>query len=205
MQSVVIRRVARRCIAYTRQCTASATTQQRLYSTGATAVKGVHVSAQYDKQWSPQQQPGSNSSSWSIASELRKRCHAIEVDPDNVEILESPQQFYSSLLDGVLTASRRISLASLYLGTGELECQLVDALQQRASDPDLALRVLLDHSRGTRLQDGASSATLLAPVVRAFGSRATVKFLKMPQLQDFIGRRLPPRWREGVAVQHLKA
>ena len=44
---------------------------------------------------------------------------------DSVEILETPSQFYNVLLQGVRNARSRVVIASLYIGTGTLEQDLV--------------------------------------------------------------------------------
>ena len=40
-----------------------------------------------------------------------------------------PSEFYSTLLEKCKTANKRITLASLYLGTGKLETELVSSLK----------------------------------------------------------------------------
>lgn len=42
-----------------------------------------------------------------------------------VSILHKPEEFYQTLLDRCKKAQKRIMLASLYLGTGPLEKELV--------------------------------------------------------------------------------
>lgn len=55
---------------------------------------------------------------------------AIPVKGDTVEILETPSQFYEVLKQGVRNARERVVIASLYIGTGILEQELVGALYQ---------------------------------------------------------------------------
>ncbi|PRW60278.1 CDP-diacylglycerol--glycerol-3-phosphate 3- mitochondrial [Chlorella sorokiniana] len=78
-----------------------------------------------------------------------------------VEVLESPDQFYQLLLHSLATAQRHISIASLYFGTGGgREQEFVDALAAAAHDtaarPQLQIRLLLDALRSTRPTKGAA-------------------------------------------------
>lgn len=63
---------------------------------------------------------------------------------------------------GLATAQRRITIASLYLGTGDgREAEFADALEAAAADtsrPHLRVRLLLDALRSTRPTSGSSSA-----------------------------------------------
>lgn len=47
----------------------------------------------------------------------------------NIRIINEPTEFYESLLKNASQAKHRISLASLYLGIGKLEMDLVNAIQ----------------------------------------------------------------------------
>lgn len=132
-----------------------------------------------------------------------------------------------SLQDGVATAQRSITLASLYIGTeGGRERQLVEALAAAAADasrPQLRIRILLDALRSTRPTRGpggstTSTAELLAEqVLLAAGQgagtlagsdasqpRAAVALFHTPSLRGLLKRVLPPRVREVVGVCHTK-
>lgn len=50
-------------------------------------------------------------------------------------VLRTPTEFYNQLLRGVREAKDQVSLASLYLGGGKLESQLVDELAQSVRSP----------------------------------------------------------------------
>lgn len=80
-----------------------------------------------------------------------------------VEVLESPDQFFQLLLAGLATAQQHITIASLYFGTGGgREQEFADALAAAAHDtaarPDLQVRLLLDALRSTRPTKGADAA-----------------------------------------------
>lgn len=69
----------------------------------------------------------------------------------DVALLPSPSAFYRQLLRNIQHAERRVSISSLYLGTGQLEEALVDALASRLRErPELQVQVVLDYSRGQR-------------------------------------------------------
>ncbi|KAJ1720089.1 CDP-diacylglycerol--glycerol-3-phosphate 3-phosphatidyltransferase, partial [Coemansia biformis] len=98
-------------------------------------------------------------------------------------VLREPQEFYRELLRGIAQAEQRICLSSLYLGSQETE--LVAALDKALSrNTSLQVHVLLDCLRGTRADGaGASSATLLAPLVAAHGQeRVRVSLYHTPAL-----------------------
>lgn len=74
------------------------------------------------------------------------------VDADCVIALSSPSEFYESLMAGVAGSRERITLASLYVGTGPLEQELVDAIRhQLAKEPRLEVAVQLDMCRALRV------------------------------------------------------
>lgn len=104
-----------------------------------------------------------------------------------VRVLRSPTEFYETLLERSRTARRRVTLASLYLGTGPLATQLAGVLDARLKEtPGLRMRVLLDFTRASRGQ--LNSRTLLLPL-RANGGR--VALYHSPELRGLVRRLLP--------------
>ena len=78
-------------------------------------------------------------------------------------MLESPEQFYQLLLEGLGSSQRHITIASLYFGTGGgREQEFADALAAAAHDtharPQLQVRLLLDALRSTRPTKGPGAA-----------------------------------------------
>ncbi len=83
----------------------------------------------------------------------------------------------------ISSSQRRILLSTLYIGTGHLEQQLVcnyllhiintfvqieniDIAMNKQKEAEFCVRILLDHSRGTRIEDGNnSSVTILQTLV----------------------------------------
>lgn len=61
----------------------------------------------------------------SLVGGMTKHARGFPVQGDSVEILESPSQFYNVLLQGVRNARSRVVIASLYIGTGTLEQELI--------------------------------------------------------------------------------
>ena len=146
-----------------------------------------------------------------LRAALARTNRGLRVDARKVRVLDTPSEFYGALVDGIERAERRVTLASLYLGTGEKEQRLVRALRSRmATQPALEATVVLDHNRGLRRGRGGepTSADMLAPLVRDHRAASAVGFYLMPQLRGAV-RWIPSKYRrglaEGAAVQHLKA
>lgn len=136
------------------------------------------------------------------------------VSGDNVIVLHEPSQFYEQLKKLTASASKRIVLASLYLGNGELEKDLVSELHA-AAKRNVQIRVLLDYTRGSRGE--INSRTLLTPLLKEFGaptgdhgdhaeslSQVQVALYHSPRLRGLIRWLLPARWNETVGLSHLK-
>jgi CDP-diacylglycerol--glycerol-3-phosphate 3-phosphatidyltransferase len=145
--------------------------------------------------------------------------------------LRTPSEFYHTLLHGCRSATRRVGLASLYLGTGALEQELVRVLAQRAQDSHRAGRQIevnlqMDYGRALRKVHKASAAAAGAAeeagAAAAYQSschllvdllcqcpdptRSHVGLSLLPQVRESLaGRLLPPRFVEGMGVFHLKA
>ena len=127
-------------------------------------------------------------------------------------LLGGPREFYSRLLTLASGARERASLAALYLGVGADEVALAAALAARARS-GVQVLVQLDYSRA--LRSGApgaaghtSSVQLLAAAQRAAdceGANFRVGLTRLPQLRGWLGDALPPRYVEGLGVQHIKA
>ncbi|KPP61355.1 CDP-diacylglycerol--glycerol-3-phosphate 3-phosphatidyltransferase, mitochondrial-like, partial [Scleropages formosus] len=126
-----------------------------------------------------------------------------------VRVLRSPDEFYQVMKARVKTARRRVVMASLYLGTGPLEQDLVDCLQealersQSVDDPhDLTVSILLDYTRGSRGKQ--NSRTMLLPLLRCFPDRIRVALYHTPDLRGLLRLLVPQRFNETIGVQHIK-
>ncbi|XP_078740795.1 CDP-diacylglycerol--glycerol-3-phosphate 3-phosphatidyltransferase, mitochondrial, partial [Lampetra fluviatilis] len=125
-----------------------------------------------------------------------------------VEVLKTPQDFYRALHEGIGTAKRRIVMASLYLGTGDMESELVDALRQAvrrslaSPDPRLHIHLLLDATRGSR--GFPNSVSMLLPLLDELPSPLRVSLYHTPSLRGLLRLLLPEKLNEAVGLQHMK-
>lgn len=122
----------------------------------------------------------------------------------NIRIICEPQQFYETLLHYCKNASRRITLVSLYLGTGDLENQLVKALteNQQFQDRKLIINVLLDFTRGSRNRN--NSRTALQPLLQDNETNCTISLYHTPVLRGLLKKYMPNRYNELIGLQHMK-
>ncbi|XP_028990094.1 CDP-diacylglycerol--glycerol-3-phosphate 3-phosphatidyltransferase, mitochondrial [Betta splendens] len=134
---------------------------------------------------------------------------AFRVPGTHVHVLSSPEQFYQAMKTRINTAERRVVMASLYLGTGRLEQELVDCMkealercQDSGTGPGLRVSVLLDYTRGSRGQ--TNSRTMLLPLLQRFSSRMRVSLYHTPDLRGLLRLLVPQRFNETIGVQHIK-
>ncbi|XP_034427181.1 CDP-diacylglycerol--glycerol-3-phosphate 3-phosphatidyltransferase, mitochondrial [Hippoglossus hippoglossus] len=134
---------------------------------------------------------------------------AFRVPGTHIHILRSPDQFYQTMKARIKTAKRRVVMASLYLGTGQLEQEMVDCMEealQRSQDhshsPDLKVSILLDYTRGSRGQ--INSRTMLLPLLQRFTSQMRVSLYHTPDLRGLLRMLVPQRFNETIGVQHIK-
>ncbi|CDO91906.1 unnamed protein product [Kluyveromyces dobzhanskii CBS 2104] len=119
-----------------------------------------------------------------------------------VEVLDHPAQFYTSLKEKISAAHERVFMASLYLGKTEnelLSC-ISDSLRK---NKDLKVYFLVDGLRGTRETPNKCSASLLAGLEKEFGERVEIRLYRTP---EFVGWKtlIPKRFNEGLGLQHMK-
>ncbi|KAG8225288.1 hypothetical protein J437_LFUL001902 [Ladona fulva] len=126
---------------------------------------------------------------------------------EKVTIIHEPLQFYRTLLEKCKSARRRITLASLYLGTGKLEQKLVETIKERLSETSgnsesLQVKVLLDYNRGLRGKE--NSCTVLSPLLTQYPFLCQVALYRTPVLNGYLGDLIPQRWNEVIGLQHMK-
>ncbi|CAH1721572.1 unnamed protein product [Aphis gossypii] len=133
---------------------------------------------------------------------LQKFGPSYSVKAENITALKSPSEFYRTLLDRCRTAKRRIVIASLYLGIGDLERDLVNTIKVAMENRrELSVRVLLDANRGSRGK--VSSRTMLMPIMNpSFDCR--VFLYHTPKLRGLLRLLLPERYNELIGIQHMK-
>lgn len=162
---------------------------------------------------------------------LAKHAVAFPVKGKNVEVLDTPSQFYESLKSCIRSAKDRIVMSALYIGTGPLEQELLDVVAESlGSNPGLQALLLFDALRSTRkvrAEDGAgspsgstkfrSSTDMLTQMLLAdsakwrsvrrlqHDNRIRVALYRTPDLTKGLERILPSRLNEVVGVCHMKA
>lgn len=124
------------------------------------------------------------------------------VSGDSVTVLVQPHVFYETLVAHCTKAKLRIKMASLYLGTGHLEQNLVAAISKNlAVNSELNVDILLDFTRGTRGE--TNSKTKLMPLLQQTAN-CRLSLYHTPSLRGLTKRLAPPRWNELLGLQHMK-
>ncbi|XP_036268155.1 CDP-diacylglycerol--glycerol-3-phosphate 3-phosphatidyltransferase, mitochondrial isoform X2 [Pipistrellus kuhlii] len=126
-----------------------------------------------------------------------------------VRVLSAPAEFFELMKGQIKAARRRVVMASLYLGTGPLEQELVDCLEstlekslQAKSPSDLKVSILLDFMRGSRGRK--NSRTMLLPLLRRFPGQVRVSLFHTPNLRGLLRLLVPERFNETIGLQHIK-
>uniref|UniRef100_A0A914CBK0 CDP-diacylglycerol--glycerol-3-phosphate 3-phosphatidyltransferase n=1 Tax=Acrobeloides nanus TaxID=290746 RepID=A0A914CBK0_9BILA len=124
----------------------------------------------------------------------------LPVNPNSVQLIRTPTEYYEKLKHGIKTAKKRVVLSTLYLGTGNLEEALVDnIIHALDNNPGIRIGILLDYLRGTR-GGSSSSASLLSRIA----DNAEVYFYHTPDLRGYMKYLLAERTNEIVGLQHMK-
>lgn len=139
-----------------------------------------------------------------LTTELDKLAPRIDVRADQIDVLESPTQFYECLKQKIGKAKRRIYLSTLYIG--KTESELITVLRDALLRSGLSLQVsiLTDALRGTREDPETSCASLLASLVAEFPDQVQVHMYHTPNLTGFRKKYIPRRINEGWGLQHMK-
>ncbi|XP_047024690.1 CDP-diacylglycerol--glycerol-3-phosphate 3-phosphatidyltransferase, mitochondrial [Helicoverpa zea] len=125
------------------------------------------------------------------------------VNASKVNIINDPKNFYDTLCERFQKANQRISVASLYLGTGHMEKKLLEITKRNLNDNKcLNFKVLLDYQRGTRGE--VNSVTLLRDFVNDAPKQCSVSLYQTPRLHGSWSKALPSRYNELVGLQHMK-
>lgn len=124
------------------------------------------------------------------------------VNSSKVNIISDPKKFYDTLCERFRNANRRISIASLYIGTGNLEKKLLQGTKENVMmNKNLKFDVLLDYQRGTRGE--VNSVTLLQDFING-PEQCKISLYQTPRLQGSWSKALPSRYNEIVGLQHMK-
>ncbi|KAL2176384.1 uncharacterized protein P884DRAFT_203261 [Thermothelomyces heterothallicus CBS 202.75] len=139
-----------------------------------------------------------------FVGELDRIAPSFRINGAQIQVLQSPAEFYETLKAKIRSAERRIFLSTLYIGKSEKEliATLREALRAK---PELRLSILTDALRGTREAPSPSCASLLAPLVAEFGpDRVEIRMYHTPNLTGLRKRYVPKRINEGWGLQHMK-
>lgn len=124
------------------------------------------------------------------------------VNGDRIRVIQEPKDFYETILKRSKEARNRISMASLYLGIGEMETDLLTAMEENVRrNSDLKVNILLDYARGTR--GVKNSKEMIMPLVRQ-SENCTLSLYHTPALRGITKRLAPARWNEILGLQHMK-
>ncbi|XP_014777063.1 CDP-diacylglycerol--glycerol-3-phosphate 3-phosphatidyltransferase, mitochondrial isoform X1 [Octopus bimaculoides] len=125
-----------------------------------------------------------------------------------VNVLTEPTQFFETLKLKARKSRKRIIMASLYLGTGTLEQELVDSLNEACrqslaeGNKDFDVHILLDYTRGRRGSE--NSCTILQPVLSAYPQNARLSLFHTPDLRGILKKIMPNRYNETIGLHHMK-
>lgn len=124
------------------------------------------------------------------------------VNGKNVRVISEPTEFYQTMLRHAAKALNRITMASLYLGVGKLETDLLNIIQQNSkTNGSLRVNFLLDYTRGTRGKQ--NSKAMLMPLIRQ-SKNCVLSLYHTPFLRGLTKRLAPARWNELIGLQHMK-
>lgn len=129
----------------------------------------------------------------SIARRIHQFCRVFPLDGSTIRILDTPTCFINELENLASSARDRVRIATLYIGDGELERKLADAIQ---SSPATRVSVLMDLHRGTRV--GQNSTHMLSTRM----PRGDVGLFDAAGWLGACGPR--GRWKEVLGVMHAK-
>ncbi|ETS76278.1 hypothetical protein PFICI_11665 [Pestalotiopsis fici W106-1] len=139
-----------------------------------------------------------------FTNELDKIAPSFKIHGSQIQVIQTPTDFYETLKSKIRGAKRRIFLSTLYIGKTEKEliATLYEALK---ANPDLKLSILTDALRGTREAPNPSCASLLAPLITEFGpERVEIRMYHTPNLTGLRKKHIPKRINEGWGLQHMK-
>ena len=76
---------------------------------------------------------------------------SLALSSSDVVVLSEPESFYSTIREGIRETKRLISLSALYLGTGALEKQILEDLNDALErERELVVTLVFDYNRAHR-------------------------------------------------------
>lgn len=139
-----------------------------------------------------------------LAWRLSRLAPIFHVRPEQISFLASPTQYYEFLKESIASATRKIYLSSLYIGTDELERRLIQMLGEQLAlrGSSLEAHVHLDYFRGSRGHPN-SSASLLLSLLAEHSSMLRVSMFRCSRHWGWQSV-LPSRWNEMFGLSHMK-
>ncbi|CAD2101488.1 CDP-diacylglycerol-glycerol-3-phosphate 3-phosphatidyltransferase [Plasmodium vinckei petteri] len=125
-------------------------------------------------------------------------------DP-KITVLHTPDEFFKTLKKLIKNSRERIVISSLYIGTGELEKELIDDIIDNKNIKNLQIDILLDKQRGTR-PEGKHKETSISILSKLFkyGNNINISLFHNPLLGAMLYNILPYRANEAIGVMHMK-
>ncbi|XP_068984049.1 CDP-diacylglycerol--glycerol-3-phosphate 3-phosphatidyltransferase, mitochondrial [Bombus flavifrons] len=136
---------------------------------------------------------------------LYKNAPCFAINGSKIKVIHEPSVFYSTLVQKCKNARKRITFASLYLGTGKLESNLVNAVNEAliTSNGNVEVKILIDFMRGSRGK--LNSRKMLEPLLNGKHGHCCQIFLyHTPKLRGFLKMITPDRFNELIGLQHMK-
>lgn len=123
---------------------------------------------------------------------------------NQLSLLDDPAHFYETLKCKIRSATKRIVLASLYIGKEETE--LISTLHAAlTANKSLHVTILVDALRSTRESPPAPScASIIASLHRDFPDRVELRLYRTSKLKPWLERIVGKRFNEGWGLQHMK-
>jgi CDP-diacylglycerol--glycerol-3-phosphate 3-phosphatidyltransferase len=124
------------------------------------------------------------------------------VQAASIRSLSSPEDFYDSIIAGIRSAKRNITLSALYFGSGDHVIRMMQELRSAIDrNKDLRVTLVADFCRSTRSVDG--SIDLFRDILRDHDARIIIGLYRMPILDGLL-RYLPTPANEMLGVYHCK-
>lgn len=130
----------------------------------------------------------------------------IPIKADSVSIITEPTSFYSTILDKIKLASRRLTLSALYIGSGPKEDVLIKTIcDNLRHNKCLSVDILLDANRARRQNTDKRSSVLALDELLRYAS-VKLHLVKTIAGNSLIGRLFTDRFKivEIFSTYHAK-
>lgn len=122
------------------------------------------------------------------------------LEPDDIDIIETPDKFYDSLIDLVENTEDELYISALYLGKGKKEEKLLAKIKESLNNKKkLKINLIFDYSRSLRDKEGLNN---LYQLKNLYPSQITISLYDIPR--NNIVKYFTPQIREVFGVYHCK-